>query len=1258
MKFLKSILLLCLVISFTSLKAQIHIINGDTTTCSGDFQDDGMGGTGYSPNNSYTFTICPGTPGDVIQLNFVAFHLYTSPNPNNSDYLQIFDGPDASSPSLGSYTGTDLQNHQVTATVNNPTGCLTFVFNPNPNGNINGDYPGWEALISCTTPCDPPTQESVITDPQPLVDSTQTVGVCLNEPVTFSGANSHAAPGFTLAQYKWDFADGTVDSTSGSTVSHSFTDPGEHLVNLTVIDNNGCNSLNSTPLQVLVSTIPIFHTQFDNPVCIGTQADINGNPIQSVTWTALPPQVVSGQTYLADGAGFSYSSTLNFDFFAPGQTLTNCSDLQQVFVNIEHSFLGDLSMTISCPDGTTVSLLDFPNSGGGTYLGEAVDDYQPGGGGDDTCSCNNTPGTGWTYGWSPTATNGNLDQNTNNPVTFVDNVGVLHTNQNIVPAGVYQPQGNLCDLVGCPLNGQWTFSVTDHQAIDNGYIFDWGIDFNPALFPDVTTFTPIIGLGPDSTYWQGPNIVNTSANGNLITIAPTDTGMYNYTFYATNNFGCTFDTTITVHAIDGPDITTPSTLYVCQDSVQMSAYVAGQPAPQCSQESGVHTYCYTDGQTITETFCPDVSDGSTFMTITVNQGYAEPFWDTFSVYNGSTATPANQIGNSVDGNLEGLYFHSTDPSGCITFQFQPTGFNDCATGSAGPLVITVGCTNTTQDLTYSWTPSTGLSNPNIANPLAFVTQSTTYTVSAFPSGIPGCAKQAQLTVAPNPQADPGINNEITICYNTPTFALRDSLLGNPATGGTWIDTTTSGNVSANFDPSQHPNGGDFYFQYTVSNGQCENSSFLTIHELPAGDPSCCQTNAVAGPDSILCALSMNLQAQNALGIGQWTGPPAVTFANAYDPHTQVSAPSPGGSYKLYWTDNNGYLCSAKDSVTLVFSDPMQVQAFGIPPSCQDSCDGKATVVASGGIISQDYQYSWSSGVMNAIPESRESLCPGSYYVVATDDYGCSDSAFFSINNPPAMTAHVTAQQPSCHGACDGILTVQSPNAVSYSYDGGQTYKSSPIDSVCPGNYDIVVRNENGCPGFATAFVPNPEQVHANFTMTPNPTTTKHTQIDFSNLSGPQPISQAYWIFDTLNTIGTSSDWNPSFLFPSDTSGTYSVFLRVTNPFGCSDSLVQNLVIMPELQVFIPNAFSPNGDGRNDIWKPILNTQDYSEYHLQVMNRWGQIIFETTNPDLGWNGSTNNGDYFVAPGVYLYRIKVVSATDNEKHELTGHITVVR
>jgi len=94
----------------------------------------------------------------------------------------------------------------------------------------------------------------------------------------------------------------------------------------------------------------------------------------------------------------------------------------------------------------------------------------------------------------------------------------------------------------------------------------------------------------------------------------------------------------------------------------------------------------------------------------------------------------------------------------------------------------------------------------------------------------------------------------------------------------------------------------------------------------------------------------------------------------------------------------------------------------------------------------------------------------------------------------------------------------------------------------------------------------------------------------------------------------------------------------------------------DANVFIPNAFSPNGDGINDIFKP--SATDLDDYELRIFNRWGEQMFVTTDPSVGWNGSNSGSDYFVPSGVYAYLVKYSGVCSQDKVEKTGTIMVIR
>lgn len=1122
--------------------------------CNGTIMDD-LGGNNYSDAN-YTMTICPDVAGDVIQLHFSAFSLQTSPNANNSDYLTIYDGDDTSAPSLGNYTGTSLQGLDVTGTIFNTSGCLTIVFsdngNPNPPTFPEG-FPGFECQVACTTPCATPTSGPAIIDPVPDDMLEQSVGICVNGTVTFGDNGSFAEPGFSLVEYIWNFDDGQVITNNGQDIEHTFTEPGEYIVTLTVEDNNGCQSLNIIPLQVLVSTIPVFNGIEGGSTCFGETISLSGTEVESVTWTALPPQVVAGETYLADGAGFSYSSALDFDFFEAGATLENCEDFYSVIVNMEHSYMGDLGVLITCPDGTSVNLVEWgTNGGGGTFLGDAIDDEST------------APGVGWDYLWSPEATNG----------TWGENAGA-----GSLPSGTYEPAGDLCDLVGCPLNGEWTFTVTDNIAIDNGFIFYWGLNLNPALYPGVTTFTPQIGIGTDSSFWSGPFINVDDLNGDIITIDPEQPGSYDYTYTVINDFGCSFDTTITVTFYQAPTVHAGPDLEFSCETIQLQGGFQGMDTPSCGADGGVFNYCYNNGENFVWTFCPDnPGDGISFMTFSFISGQMEWFLDDFIIYDGDD-TSAPILATWLNGDASGMSWTATNPSGCITLAFSADGSISCADGFFEPWTYEVTCTNGGPQFVWEWTPSQYLNNSGIPSPeILYLDQTTEFTLVGYPVGFPGCWSSDEVFVTVNPLGDPGQDGELTLCNTDPSVSLFDQLGGTPVTGGYWTDPMGDNIPNDIFDPANDFPG---EYIYHVQLFDCEFTSSVNIDmALP--------TQIEIENDTALCVgTEANL---NLLQLDFGLAPFGYTWT--YDNTVVGNTPD-----MIYNPSASGEAC-----LTVV-----------------DACD-YATTACLNVEVEQHFPVTFEA-------DTTEGCVPLMLEFTNTTDPALYNSSGWLISNGHSE------------------LNVDQFN---YSFNQSGVYDVSLTLLSALGCV-----NEVSYEQYITVHYPPT----AGWTAEPQPTDATDTEIFFSDASIGNNL-EYQWIFDTQQYLGISNESSPVFNFPLGIGGQYVVQLIVTDANGCIDEVSGIIDIDDIFNIFIPNSFTPNGDGINEVFFVAGSDIDESRFSIQVFNRWGHVVFESKDPNAVWTGNDQLGEYFVPNGIYNYRCVVVSESTGVRKEMDGFINLMR
>ena len=793
------------------------ISNGVDNTCTGAFLDSGgQGAGGYGNNENYTYTLCPDAPGGAISLSFVTFNLSTA-GAAPIDGMTIYDGNTTMAPVLGTWTGTSLQGQVVSASAANTSGCLTVVFRSNNTGT--GVF---AATITCYQPCSRPTAAATH-------GSATAQKICPGESITFNSSASTAAAGFNIASRRWEFGDGTVLNNAPVSVSHIYTQPGSYLAQLYLLDNNGCASTNLVDLWTLVGTTPDFTGTAGITGCSGETLCLDG-VVNPTTWNELPGADLGSGVFLPDNVGECFSTTLTFTQFAPGQTMTNANQLQGICVNMEHSYMGDLVIRIISPTGQSVIL--HQQGGGGTYLGIPVDnDATP-----------NVQGVCWNYCWSPTATNG----------TWAGNAA------GTLPSGTYQSLNPLSGLIGSQLNGTWSFEVCDMWGIDNGFICDWGITFDPSLYPELIEFTPVYGAACDSSSWTGPNITTTSANCNQICVSGLAPGSYPYVYTVKDDFGCIYDTTVTV--IIAPDLVVDAgaDASTCSTPVQLNATLGSGGVPTgCDYTLWLYD-SYGDGWT-----------GQSYVTISVDG--VSTSWTLTGGSAGST--PINvSPGSTIVLEYQGIGLFAYEQSFALMNSAGVTVYSGSNPNNGIVWTGTAICPN--GGMVYSWSPAAGLNNASIANPVATVSSTTEYCVTVYQQGHPDCAVTDCMTITVDDPVDPGTNGSITSCSSGSSFSLFSELGGTPASGGTWTDPAGAAHDDA-FVPGTDPNG---IYTYTVTGtGACGTSTststvtvLISIPPSPGTDGALtlCSSGVT---ESLFAALGGNPDAG-----GTWTGPSAVT----------------------------------------------------------------------------------------------------------------------------------------------------------------------------------------------------------------------------------------------------------------------------------------------------------------------------------------------------------------------------------------------
>ncbi|MBP7407153.1 MAG: gliding motility-associated C-terminal domain-containing protein, partial [Flavobacteriales bacterium] len=351
--------------------------------------------------------------------------------------------------------------------------------------------------------------------------------------------------------------------------------------------------------------------------------------------------------------------------------------------------------------------------------------------------------------------------------------------------------------------------------------------------------------------------------------------------------------------------------------------------------------------------------------------------------------------------------------------------------------------------------------------------------------------------------------------------------------------------------------------------------------------------------------------------------------------------SVAGTYTVTATNACG---AGMAEITIEVDQPPVAQVNGPLTSCSGEV---ITLLASGGT-----SYAWSTG---GTGETVQVDQPGTYSVVVSAECGADQAEIIvqpGISWEPSFTVDV---EEGCSPLCVQF-TAQELGEATFAWDFGDgSAGDGPNVGHCyaPGDHSVTLTATSigyatECPGTITVA----DLIHAwplpsaAIGASPATTTIEQPTIQFMDLGTGANAWQ--W---TFGDVGDSSSTEPSPAFTYDSVACYIATLEVTNAYGCFDSARFEVCVEDPYSLWVPNAFTPNGDGYNDTFFPGTTVRSPHDFQFMIFDRWGQQLFVSSSPDQGWDGAN------ATSGVYVWKLWIRD-TLGKQHESIGHVTLVR
>jgi gliding motility-associated-like protein len=531
---------------------------------------------------------------------------------------------------------------------------------------------------------------------------------------------------------------------------------------------------------------------------------------------------------------------------------------------------------------------------------------------------------------------------------------------------------------------------------------------------------------------------------------------------------------------------------------------------------------------------------------------------------------------------------------------------------------------------YEWTGPNGFSStessPTIPN--VTVDASGTYELTVI---VGTCSANETIDVVINPTPTVSYDAQDVLCNGDNSGSISITATGNNPLTYTWDPAVSSNETAENLAAGT--------YVVTVSDANtCSTTETITISE-----PDALQATTSSTPSQ--CTVPSGSATIDVTG---GTGSYTYEWENSIGGLFSETAENVlAGTYEVVVTDENG--CSITETIQINTIDGPQVVVQATEDiTCFGDDNGSISVSVSGG--TPGYTYNWSPSQAPSITNELSDLSPGEYSLTVTDEAGCEGTISVTINEPTALGLDMVVNDANC-GISNGSITANVTGGTGmYTYDWTPTSGGgNQINNLTAGDYAITVTDENGC------------EISEEITVNTTGGIDMFVDPESATINYDQSIDLDAYVDEDIENFDIT--WTPDAtlscndcLDPTATPGVSTTYyVTVTTPDGCTatDSIVIT-VIPPCGELFVPDMFSPNGDGNNDLLCfyggcPV-------KFEIEIFNRWGEIVYQSNESQICWDGTYR--DKPLNTGIYAYKLVYQLQGETEETLTNGNITLVR